>query len=195
MLVQGLVRHNIYEINVGSIDGSYSCSLIAMDQSKICHAVHRLSDNILITELEENNVFLNDLGEGTPEIEILIGADYFGSLLTGKVKQMPCGLVAVETHFGWTVMGCLSRNSNVASFSSLYCCNIAELWELETLGIEDPANVQSRSEILDEVHQRFRDTVKIDDNGRYEISLPWARGHPELIANKHEAMRRFGICY
>ncbi|GFU73706.1 integrase catalytic domain-containing protein [Trichonephila clavipes] len=36
------------------------------------------------------------------EIHGLIGADYAGKLFTGEIKNMPSGLVAMNTYFGWT---------------------------------------------------------------------------------------------
>ena len=38
-------------------------------------------------------------------ISILIGADIAGKLLIVKRHVLICGLVAVETYLGWTVMG------------------------------------------------------------------------------------------
>jgi hypothetical protein len=38
-------------------------------------------------------------------IDVLIGADVYGKLLTGWREILQCGLVAIETYLGWIVTG------------------------------------------------------------------------------------------
>jgi hypothetical protein len=40
---------------------------------------------------------------------MLIGADWYASVITGEMIDLANGLTAMETRFGWTVVGALSQ--------------------------------------------------------------------------------------
>ena len=44
-------------------------------------------------------------GSDRLEIDILVGSDYYGTLLTGKVKRGPSGPFGVQTELGWVLSG------------------------------------------------------------------------------------------
>jgi len=47
-------------------------------------------------------------------IEVLIGADVYGKLLSGRREILQCGLVAIEPYLGWIVTGKMrSRRKSV----------------------------------------------------------------------------------
>jgi hypothetical protein len=77
----------------------------ALDQSVICGDIPRLKKGPWERELREQNIWISDYGEGCPNIEVLLGADVCGSMLTGQLFKLKCGLIAVETKLGWLVMG------------------------------------------------------------------------------------------
>lgn len=54
--------------------------------------------------MTEKNIVLSDTGNFDSEIDVLIGADVAGKLLTGKKVDLANGLTAFETLLGWTVM-------------------------------------------------------------------------------------------
>ncbi|GBM88234.1 hypothetical protein AVEN_146371-1 [Araneus ventricosus] len=76
-------------------------------------------------------------------IEILIGADIAGKLMTRGFKLLASGPAAIETKLGWTVFGenCIpeiSDNSTLLATSMLYNETlISDLWYLDALGILD----------------------------------------------------------
>ncbi|GFW79806.1 hypothetical protein TNCV_2590261 [Trichonephila clavipes] len=57
-----------------------------------------------IKESEENDIILTDTGGSCEVIDILIGADVIGKMLTGRRKVLLSGLVPIETYLGWTFM-------------------------------------------------------------------------------------------
>jgi len=59
---------------------------------------------------------------------------------------------------------------------------VSKLWELDVLGIQDP-NQRSIEEAEMAVQAYFRDTVKMNDDGRYEVRLPWIERHPPVPRN------------
>lgn len=86
------------------------------------------------------------------EIHDLIGSDVAGKLLTGKIKKLNCGLVCIETYLGWSVMGKTpvefeNKIEHSYTFSMLVSdYKISDLWRLDTLGILDPSETQTRKE-------------------------------------------------
>ena len=67
---------------------------------------------------------------------------------------------------------------------------LSDLWRLDVLGIEDPLQRQTKQEKEEAVDQRFNETTVINDQGRYEVMLPWIPDHAPLSTNKSIAIRR-----
>ncbi|XP_011883884.1 PREDICTED: uncharacterized protein LOC105571027, partial [Vollenhovia emeryi] len=67
---------------------------------------------------------------------------------------------------------------------------IADMWSLDVLGIRDPIETKTQKEKDDEMQEAFLKTVRVNEEGRYEIQLPWLPSHPALPRNKETAMRR-----
>ena len=73
---------------------------------------------------------------------MLIGADVYGKLLSGKIRSLSRGLVAIETRLGWTLMGKTNKfetaDSNVVLSLHVVKAQVSYVWKLDTLGILDP---------------------------------------------------------
>nr|XP_022908644.1 uncharacterized protein LOC111419983 [Onthophagus taurus] len=67
---------------------------------------------------------------------------------------------------------------------------MAILWQLDVLGITDPTEHKSRQEVVSAARDFFNETVKINEDGRYEVNLPWLEAHPPLPDNYAMARRR-----
>ena len=69
---------------------------------------------------------------------------------------------------------------------------ISDLWRLDVLGITDPIQSKSNEICQKEIHDRFRQSVIINENGRYEVRLPWKKSqpYPALPTNKEVAQKR-----
>ncbi|GFV89368.1 uncharacterized protein TNCV_4151881 [Trichonephila clavipes] len=67
------------------------------DQLSICGKIPRLKRGLWNKELREKKIWITDYGEGSLEIELLIGVDFCGQLFTGLVHKLECGLIACET--------------------------------------------------------------------------------------------------
>ena len=124
--------------------------------------------------LKKYDVQLTDYDESEDAVSLLIGADIAGKITTGRVHQLSCGLTAIQTLLGWTLMGKLrdeQEDSSVAVTAiSLYVQNadIKDLWSLDVLGIKDPINFKAQEEIEEEARDEFLKTVNINKEGRYE---------------------------
>ncbi|GFW45692.1 hypothetical protein TNCV_3246291 [Trichonephila clavipes] len=72
--------------------------IMVLDQLCICGKIPRLKrglwnkESMWNKELREKKIWIADYGEGSPEIELLIGADFFGQPFTGRIHKLECGL-------------------------------------------------------------------------------------------------------
>ncbi|KAF8791457.1 hypothetical protein HNY73_006316 [Argiope bruennichi] len=96
-----------------------------------------------------------DVGKDAPPIRVLLGADVLGSILTGKIEVFTSGVSAVETLFGWAI-----------------------------LGLGNPIERRNKTLLEEETMTHFRETLKIREDGRYEVALHWLSGYPPVY-DKH----------
>ena len=188
--------HHCFNVSVKSLDDSFSCVLQVLEQPKICGQIPRLKTGPWLNELKRKNIHVTDHGEGQPTIELLIGADYGGQLLTGNMQHFAGDLVAVETRLGWVVMGKMAdkrRHSGLANMAiSLltHSNDISNLWKLDVIGITDPAEKRSDTELEATVMDHFKRTLVVNSDGRYEVTLPWIEDPAHLRNNKELAEKR-----
>ncbi|CAG7831723.1 unnamed protein product, partial [Allacma fusca] len=71
--------------------------------------------------------------------------------------------------------------------------NVAELWKLDTIGIRDATECQTREDLEHAAMEYFqRSTTRLPD-GRFEVALPWVEGHPILPSNEEVARKRLEV--
>lgn len=192
------VKHNIYQLFLCSLDDKFECTLDVYDQTEICSSIPTVPTGPWLGELARKNIHLTDLEYPTTEIEILIGSDFEGKLLTGRREELTSGLVAIETQLGWTLSGklpTLSGNleSSLATtlVTSMFCkdVSVSDLWSLDVLGINDPLERASKAEMAEETERHFLSTVQVVD-GRFEIRLPFKGNHLPISDNYKSAQKR-----
>ncbi|UYV71983.1 hypothetical protein LAZ67_9001435, partial [Cordylochernes scorpioides] len=199
------VTHNLYDVQLKADDENFVCKVTVRDQSKICQTLPRIPKTSLISkELEQRKIKVTDLGNDNPPIELLIGADIYGKLITGKTLQLDCGLTAMLTHFGWTLLGSLKEWSDeensmlVMSMNTMFGdsrqdFSISQLWDLDTIGVRDPVEVKSSVEQETAFKNEFLKNISRNKDGRYVVPLPWIEGHPPLPTNEIAAHKRLTI--
>ena len=134
-----------------------------------------------------NDLWLSDVCKSNDllEIDVLIGADNLYAFQSGKVvKSKDDEPVAVDTCLGRVVSGPLKGSSenecaNVYFVSesgkrsvSDIGCDVAKLWDLETLGVRE----------CDDVHEALLDKIKFNGT-KYSVKLPWKQGNGHLPTN------------
>lgn len=185
-------EHEVYKAHVSCIDNSYHCNFDVLSQNTICQTLPPVTQETCDDDLSHLGIFLNDCHG---PIELLIGADVAGKLMTGGFKRLNSDLTAIETKLGWTILGRTKLNSeeteNLVVTSMLTRdVRLTDLWELDCLGIKDPAENQSKNELEEASERYFERTLNRDSDGRYIVSLPWIEGHQALPDNKMIAERR-----
>ncbi|GIY02702.1 reverse transcriptase [Caerostris darwini] len=175
-----MYKHKCYKIYLSSLDGNYTCKLDALDHDVICNDISSVKNGSWIQELRTKKIFLTDIQENAGPIEILLGADVAGKLITGRREELETGLVALETKLGWTLMGKVPRyidkkdaSMNIVTMLSQADVPVSSLWDLELLGIRDPIEQNSREETEKAVMFHFIETIRQKEDGRYEVHMPW----------------------
>ncbi|XP_035204986.1 uncharacterized protein LOC118179934 [Stegodyphus dumicola] len=191
------LKHNCYKIKLRSLNEKFTCNFEVLDQATIYDNVRPVCKGPWIKELEENGIILTDVAVHCETIHILVGADIMGRLLTGNRKILSSGLVAVKTSLGWTLMGKVpveeAPNENLAMAVTSMFINEAEvssLWRLNLIGINDPVEKKSKHKIDLQTKEHFLKTVTVNNDGRYEICLPWADDKSFLPDNFSLAKKR-----
>ncbi|GFY38842.1 CCHC-type domain-containing protein [Trichonephila inaurata madagascariensis] len=113
-----MYRHKCYKICLTDIDNYYTCNLNVYDQEIIRNDVPSIRHNPQIKELKNRKINLSDSGHNLGgKIEILLGADVAGKLLTGTMFYLKSGSVAIKTKLGWMLMGKTYRNVRLTHFN------------------------------------------------------------------------------
>ncbi|XP_064482904.1 uncharacterized protein LOC135395738 [Ornithodoros turicata] len=180
-----------------------SLELEALEIEDLCMGSLPIPDGNLIKELSQSNMTLADDTVHRleiPGISILIGCDYYWSVVTGKVRKLRRGLVAVETIFGWVLQGPTPSNhephAQVAHALHVQATDVTirqelrRFWNVEHLGIEEiscPARPQE-----DPVLQQFAATTRLSEQ-RYTVRLPWKGSKKTLSDNQSLALKRLNV--
>ncbi|GFR13117.1 DUF1758 domain-containing protein [Trichonephila clavata] len=157
-------KHNCYKLSVSNLRKHYYFKIQVLDQEIICGHVPIIQRSPRIKELQNK----------------------------GNICHLSSGLIAVDPYLGWSVMGRPKAASNNYSCISLFVQShdISNLWRLEIIGIMDPCETDSSKDLESKVIDYFSSSVKIDEDGRYEIKLPWMRSLDELPINRDIAGKR-----
>ncbi|GBO24395.1 hypothetical protein AVEN_62120-1 [Araneus ventricosus] len=195
---------NVVKIRLESKDDPNSCLEIeALETEKISSA-HIPPPNIDISIYNKHlkGLKLADTINNDTDVSVLIGADNYYDVMTGRIKRINWKLVAAESLYGWCLIGVsgpLNKNSSDSSVMKVVVekdisKQLETFWQLENLGIE-PANDRlncNDSKIL----QEFEDSIQFRDN-RHVVKLPWKDNLKESLDNNYEiAYERFSkLCY
>ena len=133
---------------------------------------------------------ISDSRQGDEDINLLIGADYYWSVVEGRVKRCESdGLIAMNTKLGWVLSGPYERGNNTStslmvthsmvasgmeveiSSEDLLSKAVEKLWDYETLGIREGEEEES-------MYEMFVKRVKVAEDGRYEAPLPFIEDKP-----------------
>lgn len=150
--------------------------------------------------------FADDFDHSSPlDLDILIGLDYYWSLVTPSDAVQVGLTVALKSVFGWTLSGNTGKFSDTTgvpllptfkpSSPQLLCiskvtdADMSNFWDLETIGIS--SSKESKEDVRDKIVQEYSDKIKFVD-GRYEVHLPW-KDNPKkdtLMSNEVQAKKR-----
>lgn len=143
-----------------------------------------------------NELILADDGSLEGQVDLLIGNDYYFTLMSTEKRKVKENLYLINSDLGWILSGkCnLYEDINEVSIVTYFQSNetklckpdlplsnvtLKTLWDLESIGITDSPNTTKEEEAV----KTFNDTTKFKD-GRYWVSWPWKTYPPDLPTNK-----------
>uniref|UniRef100_A0A146LII4 DUF5641 domain-containing protein n=1 Tax=Lygus hesperus TaxID=30085 RepID=A0A146LII4_LYGHE len=182
----GSCDHQVYRINISSLDEEYFCNFEVLDQDTICDSLPHVPLQIQgMKDFRDKGIVFSDVGDGSSSVQLLIGADVAGQLYTGNVEIQSNGLVALQTRLGWAMMGRMPSYPHTESMAMMVTnmmineMSVADLWKLETIGITDPSEHKTESELQEvkakceehKVPTYSRGTVDVLQNNFYMDNL------------------------
>ncbi|XP_015926618.1 uncharacterized protein [Parasteatoda tepidariorum] len=191
--------HRCFRVYLTSLDETYNCNFEVLEQEKICGDIRKTPHGPWMKEFRKGGINLTALDYRSScavdsEIQLLIGADVAGKLLNGKTQNL--GPIAVGTHLGWTITGKIPHPFPVSEscllIISLLTSDISlpDMRSLERIGIADPVESQTKIELYQAAYEHFQSNLKFNNEGRYEVKLPWLQLHPALSEGRELAERR-----
>lgn len=161
--------------------------------------VPHIANKIPIVNIDTKGAvdFLADDSSRGEDVDLLIGNDYYFSLLQDERVEMD-DMILINTDFGWIMSGSgVQEKENTLSVITYYCqchdtdytyfnepdlplrsIDVKFLWSLESIGITD----SPKSTREEEAVKYFNETVNYK-NGRYEVKWPWIQYPPDLPTN------------
>ena len=118
----------------------------ALTINKVCNKLRPVNIDISKYPHLKNIKFADSYPRGPTDIEILVGMDFYYSIVDGKCQKRlePDMPVAVSTNLGWILCGPIQNNVDHQATVMLSTVSVNEVtfslknfWELEHMGIED----------------------------------------------------------
>lgn len=112
--------------------------------------------------------------------------------------QLKGGLTAINTKLGWTFCGRYEepfeqsdkKESTFFTNLAIQELNVADLWNLEIIGISDTRGNLSKDEENEVARKHFLSSVCKTQDGRYSVGLPWIQHDLVLPSNRNIAEKR-----
>lgn len=168
--------------------------------------VNKMSDLVTQSEEFDKNIMqlpeISDLVLADPtcnrqsKIELLLGADVFYDIIEeGLIKPLNTGLLLQSTEFGWIISGSVNKRSRKTTKESCFNINVKTSVENLIKNFFDNESIQDNEEELSSNEEycieHFNKTVARDENGRYEVSLPFKRDRKMLGNSRRSAVAQF----
>lgn len=130
-----------------------------------------------------------------PDIDILIGLDYYYDIVGSEVWRAPSGIVVKDTAVGKILTGFLKGRVTAETGQQMLISGLSQndqdLFDLERFWKIDEAGVVDRTDRSDDelAVELFNQSVRFVD-GRYEVKWPFKEDPPNLPKNYEIALRR-----
>ena len=176
---------NVVKFSVIARDGC-TIEMSALVVPHICDAIYSQAPEDIAKQYSHlKDLDLADDGQcrAPATVELLVGSDFYWSLVSGHVQRGDTGPVALETKIVWVLSGPVERQQTEESVVNLVKTHtlfidtslkesgnleegLEQFWELEAIGVKPKE---------ESVHTKFTQEITFQD-GRYEVSLPWRFG-------------------
>ncbi|XP_077533108.1 uncharacterized protein LOC144145394 [Haemaphysalis longicornis] len=134
----------------------------ALEVPEICKDLSPLTEQHAFQHMKDDQLSFADVAafdiQPDPGINILIGADFYWTFVTGDIKRLNESLTAVNTAVGWTLHGnsvSVTNSGRVEEVKTFHVSTgeishqLKQFWEIEHLGLKD------EPQFTDEEHDVF----------------------------------------
>ena len=183
-------------------DEDEAVEIEAWTTKKICDPVEPVEVDLSRYPQLKDIQLADEYPRGPSTVDVLVGVDYASLFEKNKKLKIDERLVASESIFGWIIQGVLTdrsprmkgsqRTTTMLTGAAIHDQELREglavLWSLERTGT-DENKVLTPEEAS--ATRQFHEKLKFDEeDGRYEVNLPWKPEHPSLKDNYEEAFKR-----
>ena len=125
------------------------------------------------------------------EVDIIIGNDYYGQLITGKIiKAENEALIAMESKFGWLLSGPIHKANCSENYLNTLCQRV-EVMPVEDAKLDnlltkfwEISKIPEENEKDEAITMKFQETIWFNKaTGRYNVKLPWKLNENHLPTN------------
>ena len=173
--------------------------IMACTSPVICSSLPALVDVTKYPYLTDLELADSNCTDQTNNIDVLIGSNYYWSVVTGKLVKGNSGPVAMNSIFGWLLSGSVDSCSSIYTNHThvvitdtvdgvsrdnqddLLSRTLKRFWDSEAIGIHDNP--------VDELSSIFLSEISFDGT-RYEVRLPWKEEHPDVPDHLHLCIER-----
>ena len=194
---------NVVKLYLQGLEGVEKVSISALTSPVICSP---LPSAVKIARYPHlGGLQLADDYSTTPgEIDVLIGSNFYWSVVTGDTLRGDHGPVAVNSKLGWLLSGAVDTMearqishahvvitgdpANPLQEDDVLVNSLRRFWEVESFGIVDPSSTSSESTL-------FLPSL-VFENSHYEVGLPWKNiqlgvpNHLSLCENRLRSLLR-----
>lgn len=196
-VLSNVEERTVYQIQIESLNGKVKRNLDLPAKKQLTGEILKIPDGPWMEELKQRDIDINDYNSSGEDVDILIGADLHPFLVLDQSINLKCGLKAVKTIFGWTILGPVPTQNNFVTSHALSLATeqldnekLKNLWDLELIGIQDSAIKKSQEEKDILAQEHFNRTVDRSNDGRYIVALPWIEESPSIPNNFDVARKR-----
>ena len=161
--------------------GQQTIEITACTSPVICSRLPALIDVTKYAHLAELELADDYTNPESGGIDVLIGSNYYWSVVTGEMVSGVSGPVAVNSVFGWLLSGPVNSSNNDVHHTHIIITDttdgslrdipddllsrtLKQFWDSESIGIRDDTVSKPSDSFLPEI---------IFDGTRYEVQLPW----------------------
>ena len=181
-------------------------SINALSFPTICSALPSPVDLSAYPMLSEFELADHDATSNQDHTDILVGSDFYWSLITEEIIHTEGGLIAAWSTLGWLISGpvetsstgklihthahlaisCFTESNFSESPDDQLVTTLKKFWEVETLGTESIEKASS--------DDKFLHKLKFDGK-RYEVGLPWIGDHIKLSDDREPCFSRLKLLH
>jgi len=180
---------DVVRFQIQASNGGEFLEVVAYTSPVICSSLPAVVNACEYEHLDGLELADGDSLDSKKSIDVLVGSDYYWSIVTGDTVAGDGGPVALGSKLGWLLSGPLNDydstmivqanlvitpdviNPIVRDKDDVLSSMLHRFWDTESLGIIDKDGDDESPTFL----QRLQFNHK-----RYEVALPWKENHPDI---------------